>query len=330
MILGGDRLSTNGNSYIDFELLQNTVTRNANGTFTSQGHDGGRTVNDLLMPVQFNNGGGVSSFFFYKWGATGSGFDWIPFTPTASPFAMTNSTTVSVPFGAFGYTTYAPEAFAEAAVNVSEVIREADPSNPCLSIGIKTLFIKTKASAEVNAELKDFIEPLQLTFNIGKPNTKGDSRCGPGTVHLTASASGPGTLNWYSDASLTTLVQSGPDFLDVALNSTNTYYVTQSNGDCESAATPVTGTINDQTTAKAGDDQIICSGSIVELNGTIGGAATSGTWTSSGTSTFSPDANSIHTFYTPSADDKTTGTVTLTLTTNDPDGDCEAACVYLK
>ena len=60
----------------------------------------------------------------------------------------------------------------------------------------------------------------------------------------------------------------------------------------------------------------------IQLNGTIGGQATSGTWTTSGSGTFHPNPNTIDALYCPSAADLAAGQVTLTLTTNDPSGEC--------
>ncbi|HET9234102.1 MAG TPA: T9SS type A sorting domain-containing protein [Candidatus Eisenbacteria bacterium] len=60
----------------------------------------------------------------------------------------------------------------------------------------------------------------------------------------------------------------------------------------------------------------------VQLNGTIGGQATSGTWTTSGSGNFQPNATTIDAVYCPSASDINNGQVTLTLTTNDPAGEC--------
>jgi hypothetical protein len=63
------------------------------------------------------------------------------------------------------------------------------------------------------------------------------------------------------------------------------------------------------------------------MAGSIGGSAATGTWTTSGTGTFNPNATTLNAVYTPSAADIAAGTVTLTLTTNDPDGagPCTAA-----
>jgi hypothetical protein len=43
VIFSADRLENTGSSYMDFEFLQNTLVKNANGTFSSQGPNGGRT-----------------------------------------------------------------------------------------------------------------------------------------------------------------------------------------------------------------------------------------------------------------------------------------------
>src|SRR5262249_20566933 len=61
----------------------------------------------------------------------------------------------------------------------------------------------------------------------------------------------------------------------------------------------------------------------VQLAGAAGGSATGGTW-SGGAGTFAPSASALNAVYTPSADEIAAGGVTLTLTTNDPDGPCPA------
>src|SRR5690606_23844437 len=73
----------------------------------------------------------------------------------------------------------------------------------------------------------------------------------------------------------------------------------------------------------AGGPITICAGDPVPLTGTIGGSATSATWSSSGTGTFD-NPSSLNAVYTPSDDDIANGSVTLTLTTNDPAGACPA------
>jgi hypothetical protein len=85
----------------------------------------------------------------------------------------------------------------------------------------------------------------------------------------------------------------------------------------------MTITINPAAIVNAGADQTICAGATVTLAGSIGGGATSATW-SGGTGTYAPNANALNAVYTPSAAERAAGTVTLTLTTNDPTGPCPA------
>ena len=78
-------------------------------------------------------------------------------------------------------------------------------------------------------------------------------------------------------------------------------------------------------TSNAGTDAGICANGFYTLGGSIGGSATSATWSTSGTGTFSPDSQfGTATTYTPSAADISAGSITITLTTDDPDGagDC--------
>ena len=81
-------------------------------------------------------------------------------------------------------------------------------------------------------------------------------------------------------------------------------------------------TVNNPATANAGLDRSICALATVTLAGSVGGSAVSGTWTSAGTGTFAPNNTTLNAVYTPSAAERTAGTATLTLTTNDPAGVC--------
>ena len=64
----------------------------------------------------------------------------------------------------------------------------------------------------------------------------------------------------------------------------------------------------------AGPNQTICSNQTVQLNGSVSGGATQGVWTTSGSGTFIPNANTLNAIYVPSATDILNGSVTLTLT----------------
>ena len=93
-------------------------------------------------------------------------------------------------------------------------------------------------------------------------------------------------------------------------------------GPCGTTTDDVLITVNPSVIISAGSDQTICSNSAATMAGSFNGGATSATWSTSGTGTFSnnnPDA-----LYTPSDADIYNGTVTLTYTTDDPAGPCGA------
>ena len=92
---------------------------------------------------------------------------------------------------------------------------------------------------------------------------------------------------------------------------------------CSGAAESFSLTVKNTAIADAGSAIVICAGSDVPLNGSFGGGATSASWTTTGSGIFD-DANSLAATYTPSVDDIIAGTVTLTLTTDDPVGPCPA------
>src|SRR5205823_5162734 len=79
----------------------------------------------------------------------------------------------------------------------------------------------------------------------------------------------------------------------------------------------MTITINQPATVNANTDQTICYGSTVTLAGAIGGSAASGTWTG-GAGTYAPNASTLGAGYTPTTADSLAGTITLTLSTDDP------------
>jgi gliding motility-associated-like protein len=67
--------------------------------------------------------------------------------------------------------------------------------------------------------------------------------------------------------------------------------------------------------AIAGPNLDFCNNEIIPLNGQITGQGTGGFWTSNGTGQFTPSANLLNTFYTPSVLDVANGTVVISLST---------------
>jgi len=108
--------------------------------------------------------------------------------------------------------------------------------------------------------------------------------------------------------------------IDIANSQAGTYTVTNTiaaSGTCAASTATATVTIDRLVFVNAGPDQNVPSGTPVQLNGSIGGGGTSGTW-SGGTGTFS-NPNILNPIYTPGPGEKI---ARLILTSNDPPGPC--------
>ncbi|MBZ9728414.1 hypothetical protein LB467_01835 [Salegentibacter sp. JZCK2] len=139
------------------------------------------------------------------------------------------------------------------------------------------------------------------------------------------------TYTWTNDNTAIGLAASGtgniPGFTATNTNTTNvaitaTITITPSANSCDGVVQSFNVRVDPTTTVDAGADQIICSNETASMNAVLGGGATSGIWTTSGSGSFSN--NTPTAVYTPSSNDVSTGAVTLTYTTNDPDGPCMA------
>jgi hypothetical protein len=225
VLVAADRSDTSGDSYIDFEFLQNSLTAVTNsppqcpnsgggGTFLSDGPNCGRTTNDFVVTISFTRGGTTAGFFVSRWVqtngnntcGTGTSYDYADVTasvPTNSYYAAVNTNTIYVPYTAFGQTTYQPNAFAEAAVDLTALLGSF---NPCLTLGVKTILIKTKESQSPTAVIVDFISPVQLR---------------PPLVIGPAAFAGPNQTNCSQGASTTFTMAGSAQPGTYPLNSTN-------------------------------------------------------------------------------------------------------------
>ena len=94
--------------------------------------------------------------------------------------------------------------------------------------------------------------PVQAIINStsSAPTASDVTRCGPGTVNLTGTASDP--ISWYDAASGGLLLANGSSFTTPFLNSTTTYYAIAGTT-CPSAATPVQAIVNSATSPTVSD-----------------------------------------------------------------------------
>jgi|GEM_PF-3847602 len=115
--------------------------------------------------------------------------------------------------------------------------------------------------------------------------------------------------------------------INLSATSPGTYTITNNipaSGGCAAASHSESVSVYPAATASAGQDAAICSYDTYVLSGSIGGSATSNIWTTSGDGTFD-NPTSLTPTYTPGTNDISNGSVTLTITTDDPSGACGPA-----
>lgn len=164
------------------------------------------------------------------------------------------------------------------------------------------------------------------TVNAGPDQTI----CAGGTAALAGSFGGCATSATWSASSGTfsNLYSTTSTYTPGYISSITTIMLTltaKSCPPCGAVTDSVRITVIPGATAYAFAPQTICSDTLVTLTGSIGGVATSGTWSSTTGGTFSYPTYYAWSTYSPSATDISAGSVTLTLTTNDPPGPCGPA-----
>ena len=182
-----DRLSNNGTSFVDFELTQADLTQVTDVGCSSApcGHfvtnpagavagdplfaTGGRTPNDLLVTAQYNSGGALASIIVYQWKSVAGTYQWVDITASigaASAYVATNTVDgVSVPYGAFGGTTYSKNQFVEMSIDATALIQAN--VDPCSGIAVRSVFVRTKTSTSATSVLDDFVTPIATSFSAG-------------------------------------------------------------------------------------------------------------------------------------------------------------------
>ena len=111
--------------------------------------------------------------------------------------------------------------------------------------------------------------------------------------------------------------------ITVSPNTTTTYICTVSINTCSDLTKNKMIFVNQLPTVDAGLNQTICSSETINLNGTFGGSADTAYWSSSGDGLFgniTVSNGNVTATYNPGQADINLGTVSLTLTTDDPLG----------
>jgi gliding motility-associated-like protein len=146
--------------------------------------------------------------------------------------------------------------------------------------------------------------------------------CEGSALNLSTTLVSGAAYSWTGPNGFNSTLQN-PTIPSVTTAMAGTYNLQITLGTCVSAIGTSSISIGAAAIAEAGPSVNSCNGDPVNLSGSFSGSASSVTWTTGGTGNFNNAALPTAT-YTPSAGDILAGSVTLTLTTNDPAGVCGA------
>ncbi|MDF2434399.1 MAG: large repetitive protein, partial [Mucilaginibacter sp.] len=143
--------------------------------------------------------------------------------------------------------------------------------------------------------------------------------CIGNTVQLSTPTIKNATYFWTGPNGFTSSVQN-PAIQNTTLADSGTYSLYISINGCPGPASGIQVSVKKPPVANAGPDQTVCvTDPAVTLAGQVSGGTTTGIWTTSGTGTFSPLITALNGRYIPSAQDRTAGSVTLTLSSTSKD-----------
>ncbi len=204
---------------------------------------------------------------------------------------------------------YTPTAAEETAGTLTLTLESEDPDGPCgKESKVMTITIVPAVTADAGPD-QTICEGSSVTLDgkFGGAATGGTWSGGTGTLEPD---------NTDPKAVYT------PSIAEIAAGKvTLKFTVTNgSNATCPGGADVMNIFIDKMPSVSAGADQTICFKEAASLGGSIGGTATSATWTG-GAGTFIPNNTTLTAKYIPSAAERAAGIVTLTLTTNAP-GKC--------
>ncbi len=306
-LMAGDREVTNGTSYLDFEFLQAPITKNSDGSFTSTGPDGGRTVNDLDVTLSFTGGGGIATATVYQWNPKGDGtFLFTLLSPAAGTVFVQSNKTQPTPFpglsGAYGLDHYTDSLqFVEGAIDITALLGSGI-STPCRGLPFTTIFIKTKSSAATTAELKDFIAPFAIDICTDKvpPTFTGTINntvalgCNPDATAIPAALDGAtATDNCTATTDITITSSDGAVLGSCSKSQTRTFTATDDCGNTATASRTVTWTSDTQAPGFTGSYSTVtlgCNPAASDITGALDGATATDNCTATVTITSSDGA----------------------------------------
>jgi hypothetical protein len=167
LYVGGDRYAVNGSAFIGAWFFQNAVGLNPDGTFDGLHKDG-----DILILVEFTNGGAQATAKVFEWVGTdpsvcpagkldGAG-TLCDITPPSFPvvnIGFSNAEPQVIPAACTADWSYTPKSGSPGTIPVNGFF-EAGINFSALGLGntcFATFLLETRSSQEVDAQLKDFV-----------------------------------------------------------------------------------------------------------------------------------------------------------------------------
>lgn len=195
---------------------------------------------------------------------------------------------------------YTPDATEISAGTAILILTTDDPLGNCTA-ATDTLMITINSPATVNVGLDDTI-------------------CAGATVPLNAVVSGATSGTWsngqgsYTPSDTVATAVYTPSFAENESGIATLIFTANAlSGACPAASDTFVITINQAPIVNAGTNQNLCTGVPVNLNGMVGGLATTATW-SGGSGTFVPNNTTLNASYIPASADYAADSVVLTLT----------------
>ncbi|MBK7807565.1 MAG: carbohydrate binding domain-containing protein [Saprospiraceae bacterium] len=143
------------------------------------------------------------------------------------------------------------------------------------------------------------------------PSTTGASRCGPGSLTLTAAGCAGGTIRWYDSPSGGTILGTGSSFTTPSLSSTTTYYASCFQSDCESTRIAAIATIQNISPNISGNLNVCVGNTTTTLTASGGGTYLWSTGATSAAITVSPSVTTAYTVTVTNSGCSATATATV-------------------
>ncbi len=210
------------------------------------------------------------------------------------------------------------------------------------SIAITTSFYVEANNGGCISSRVEVIATVNTTPSV--TSTTPASRCGPGSVTLTATASS-GTLSWFASLTGGSPLANGTSFTTPVLTTTTTYYVQAQESSCASARTAVVATVNSLPVITSTTPASRCgAGSVILMATASAGTlswfnvATGGTALATGASFTTPSIATTTSYYVQSSNGSCTSARTEVvatinalpvITSTTPSGRCNAGTVTL-